>query len=52
MVANISATSIDDWPALQRAMIETGDEFRQGKMRTRIANLVAGNTTNREDLSR
>jgi hypothetical protein len=52
MIANISATSIDDWPALQRAMIETGDQFKQGKMKARIANLVAGNSTiaNREDL--
>ncbi len=32
MVANISATSIDDWPALLRAMDETGEEFRQGKI--------------------
>ncbi len=31
MVANISATSIDDWPALLRAMQQTGEEFRQGK---------------------
>lgn len=52
MIANISATSIDDWPALQRAMIETGDQFRQGKMKARIASLVAGTTTHGEDLSR
>jgi len=52
MIANISATSIDDWPALERAMIETGDQFRQGKMKARIANLVAGNTTNGEELPR
>jgi hypothetical protein len=32
MVANISATSIDDWPALLRAMDQTGEEFRQGKI--------------------
>jgi len=32
MVANISATSIDDWPALLRAMQQTGEEFRQGKI--------------------
>ncbi len=32
MVANISATSIDDWPALLRAMRQTGEEFREGKI--------------------
>ncbi|MGA2206844.1 MAG: hypothetical protein ABSG10_08935, partial [Terracidiphilus sp.] len=31
MVANISAASIDDWPALLRAMDQTGEEFLQGK---------------------
>jgi len=32
MVAEISATSIDDWPALLRAMQQTGSEFREGKI--------------------
>jgi len=32
MVANIFASNIDDWPALLRAMQETGNEFRQGKI--------------------
>jgi len=32
MVANIFATDIDDWPALLRAMQETGEQFRQGKI--------------------
>ena len=32
MVANIFATDIEDWPALTRAMRETGEEFRQGKI--------------------
>ncbi len=32
MVANIFATNIDDWPALLRALEQTGDEFRQGKI--------------------
>jgi hypothetical protein len=45
MIANISATSIDDWPALMRAMRETGDEFMQGKLKARTADLVAGNRT-------
>jgi len=32
MVGNIFASNIDDWPALERAMEQTGDEFRQGKI--------------------
>jgi hypothetical protein len=32
MVENIFATDLDDWPALLRALRETGDEFRQGKL--------------------
>ena len=39
MVANIFASNIEDWPALFRAMQETGDEFREGKI------AVAGTTT-------
>ena len=42
MVANISATSIDDWPALQRAMDETGEEFRHGKIAISGAGVNAG----------
>ena len=44
MVANISATSIDDWPALRRAMDQTGEEFRQGKISIRTAG-VAGDSS-------
>ena len=29
MVSNIFATTIDDWPAILRAMEKTGDQFRQ-----------------------
>jgi len=32
MTAKIFATDLEDWPALQRAMQETGEEFRQGKI--------------------
>ena len=32
MIANIFATEIEDWPAVLRAMHETGEEFRQGKI--------------------
>jgi hypothetical protein len=41
MVANIFASNIDDWPALLRAMHETGSEFRQGKITLQAATLVA-----------
>jgi hypothetical protein len=40
MVANISATSIDDWPALQRAMDQTGDEFLKGRIAIRSAGIT------------
>jgi hypothetical protein len=32
MVEEISASHFDDWPALLRAMRETGEEFRSGKI--------------------
>jgi hypothetical protein len=32
MTAKIFATDLEDWPALERAMQETGEEFRQGKV--------------------
>lgn len=32
MVEKVAATNFEDWPALLRAMRETGDEFRQGRM--------------------
>jgi hypothetical protein len=32
MIAKIFATDLEDWPAVLRAMQETGDEFRQGKI--------------------
>jgi hypothetical protein len=32
MVAKIFATDLEDWPAVLRAMHETGDDFRQGKI--------------------
>ena len=32
MVEKIFATDFEDWPALLRAMHETGEEFRQGKI--------------------
>lgn len=40
MVANIFASNIDDWPALLRAMEETGDEFRQGKITVQAASVT------------
>ncbi len=41
MVSNIFASNIDDWPALMRAMQETGDDFRQGKITGLAATTVA-----------
>jgi hypothetical protein len=38
MVAKIFATDLNDWPAILRAMRETGEEFRQGK----VSSLPAG----------
>jgi len=32
MTARIFATDIEDWPAVLRAMQETGEQFRQGKL--------------------
>jgi len=32
MVEKVFATDFEDWPALLRAMQETGEEFRQGKI--------------------
>jgi hypothetical protein len=32
MIAKIFATDIEDWPALLRAMQETGDDFRRGRI--------------------
>jgi hypothetical protein len=32
MVAKIFATHLEDWPALLRALRETGEEFRLGKI--------------------
>jgi hypothetical protein len=42
MIVKIFATNIDDWPALLRAMQETGDEFRHGRITVRAANLSSG----------
>ena len=32
MIAKISATHLEDWSALLRALRETGEDFRQGKI--------------------
>ena len=41
MVEKIFATDFEDWPAMLRAMRETGEEFRQGK----IASLLVAQET-------
>jgi hypothetical protein len=38
MIAKIFATDLNDWPALLRAMRETGEEFRQGKLAFQSSN--------------
>lgn len=43
MVVNIFASNIDDWPALFRAMRETGDEFRNGKISVAGVTTIASN---------
>jgi hypothetical protein len=42
MIVNIFATNIDDWPALLRAMHETGEDFRQGRIAVQAADGVRG----------
>jgi len=37
MVEKVAATNFEDWPALLRAMRETGDDFRQGRMQSAAA---------------
>jgi len=54
MISNIFATDIEDWHAVLRALRQTGDEFRQGKIAGMLppassatqAATVAANTTN------
>jgi hypothetical protein len=36
MVEKVAATTLEDWPALLRAMRETGEEFRQRKMESAL----------------
>lgn len=42
MIANIFATYVDDWPALLRALEQTGDEFKQGKFSVQTARADTG----------
>jgi hypothetical protein len=43
MVAKIFASHFEDWPAVLRAMRETGDEFRQGKIAVMPSTAPSGN---------
>lgn len=46
MVAKIFATDLEDWPAVLRAMEETGDDFKQGKIALApVANATASLAT-------
>ncbi|MGB7136284.1 MAG: hypothetical protein WBD46_13405, partial [Acidobacteriaceae bacterium] len=40
MVARIFATDLEDWPALLRAMRQTGEEFRQGQIKIAAVDAV------------
>jgi hypothetical protein len=42
MVTRIFATNVDDWPAILRAMKQTGEEFQQGKIAVASVGSVAG----------
>jgi len=44
MVEKIFATDVEDWQAMLRAMHETGEEFRQGKI---VLLSTTGSTTSR-----
>ena len=48
MVANIFASDIEDWLALDRAMKETGEEFRQGKIA--LPQLTETSSSNQESV--
>ncbi|HEY2842362.1 MAG TPA: hypothetical protein VGJ09_01885 [Bryobacteraceae bacterium] len=43
MVEKIFASHFEDWPAVLRAMRETGDEFRQGKIAVMPSGPASGN---------
>ena len=45
MIAKIFATDLDDWPAILRAMEQTGEEFRQGGIRIAAAGSPSGAST-------
>ena len=45
MIAKIFATDLEDWPAILRAMEQTGEEFRQGGIRIAGASPVPANTS-------
>jgi hypothetical protein len=42
MVENIFASHFEDWPAVLRAMRETGEEFRQGRIAVMPRNVASG----------
>jgi len=42
MVTRIFATNVDDWPAILRAMKQTGEEFEQGKIAVASVGAISG----------
>jgi len=45
MIAKIFATDLEDWPAILRAMEQTGDEFRRGGIHVAAAAPIAEHAT-------
>jgi hypothetical protein len=43
MVERISASDLEDWPATLRALRETGEEFREGKIPSLAGNAETPN---------
>jgi hypothetical protein len=41
MIAKIFATDIEDWPAIMRAMEQTGEEFRKGGIHVAAAAAIS-----------
>jgi hypothetical protein len=51
MIAKIFASDLEDWPAMLRAMQETGEEFRQGKIAVLPVASAASSVPERTDVS-
>ena len=52
MVEKVAATNFEDWPALLRAMRETGEEFRRGRAETATTSHIDVERRSRSDNDR